>query len=179
MEKIVSKIDSDGLSTNNEVALDSDGSINISISIVTYNSANEINGVLSSLKQSDLSGVSVKVYVVDNDSTDNTVSIIKEKYPEVIVIENKQNMGFGAAHNVAINKASSKYHIIVNPDITFLNNTILGCVSYMEKNPDTLILTPRTLNDNKERSEQFLPKRRPKIKYLIGGVLHIFLLIRE
>ncbi|MBR3252632.1 glycosyltransferase family 2 protein [Candidatus Saccharibacteria bacterium] len=144
--------------------------MNVSMSIVTYNSADEIEGVLDSLAKSNLGGIDLKVYVVDNNSTDNTTAIIKEKYPEVVLIENEKNLGFGAAHNVAINMADSEYHIIVNPDIVFLKNTLQDLASYVSENPDAVIVTPKILNNDEELSEQFLPKKNPKIKYLLGGI---------
>ncbi len=146
------------------------GKTKVSASIVTYNSADEIENVLDSLYKSNLDEINLEVCVVDNNSADNTVAVIKEKYPDVILIENKENAGFGAAHNVAINKADSKYHIIVNPDIVFLKNTVRDCVRYMNGNQDTVITTPKILNDDEDRTEQFLPKRYPKIKYLVGGI---------
>lgn len=139
----------------------------VSISIVTYNSADEIEGVLDSLAKSNLSDVDLKVYVVDNNSTDNTVAVVKERYPEVVLIENGKNLGFGAAHNVAIKMVDSEYHIIVNPDITFMKNTIRDCVKYMEENRGVVLLAPKVMNTDK--TEQFLPKKYPKIKYLVGG----------
>ena len=142
----------------------------ISMSIVTYNSADEIESVLDSLIKSNLSDVDLKVYVVDNNSTDNTVAIVKEKYPKVVLIENGKNLGFGAAHNVAIKMVDSEYHIIVNPDITFMENTLQDLIVYVGKNPDAVIVTPKILNNNEELSEQFLPKKNPKIKYLFGGI---------
>lgn len=144
--------------------------IDVSISIVTYNSVDEIENVLNSLNKSNLQGINLKVHIVDNDSTDDTIAIIKKKYPEVLLIENKKNVGFGAAHNMAINKVASKYHIIVNPDIVFLKDTIQDCVKYMEENLDVVIVTPKILNNDKDKTEQFLPKKYPKIKYLLGGI---------
>ena len=147
------------------------GKVDVSISIVAYNSADEIENVLDSLNKSNLDGINVKVFVVDNNSMDNTVSIVEEKYPEVTLIKNRKNVGFGAAHNKAIKKIDSKYHIIVNPDIKFLKDTIKDLVAYMEENPDVVLVTPKILNDDEKKTEQFLPKRYPKIKYVMSGFL--------
>lgn len=140
----------------------------LSVSIVTYNSENEIETLLESLKNCSSLNEMV-VYVVDNASQDNTVSLVKEKFPWVFVIENTKNVGFGKAHNEVIKIIHSKYHIIVNPDIALPTDVINMAVEFMDNNPDVAILTPFVMNV--DGSPQYLPKRNPTIKYLIAGIL--------
>lgn len=149
-----------------ELKYDANTKKGITCGIVTYNSAEEINVALSSLVER----IDEKdIYVFDNASTDETVSIIKEKFPEVNLIESKSNLGFGAGHNQILKEINSNYHIIVNPDIEIKEDTINELEECLNKNEDVICATPLILN--MDGTEQKLPKRYPKIKYFIGGRL--------
>ena len=139
----------------------------ITISIVTYNSADEIEILLNSIKESSCFE-KITTFVVDNNSQDNTVEIIENKYHWVKIIKNKENLGFGKAHNIVIKKIKSNYHIVVNPDIKIPNDTIEKSIDFMEKNKDIAIMSPLVLNT--DGTQQFLPKKNPSIKYMIGGL---------
>lgn len=138
----------------------------ITACIVTYNSSNDIRTVLLSLFNSSIKE-DLAVYVIDNDSTDDTTFIIEKEFPEVHLLKMKENVGFGAGHNKAISLVESEYHLIVNPDITFDTNMLEGMVKYMDENPDIVITSPKVLNN--DGTKQHLPKLNPKIKYFVGG----------
>ncbi len=70
--------------------------------IVTYNSAQWVDRCLGSLRGST---VKADVTVIDNASSDNTVQLIREGYPEARIIESKTNLGFGAANNIGLREA--------------------------------------------------------------------------
>lgn len=138
----------------------------ISACVVTYNSCDEIRNVLNSLVNSRIKE-SLDVYVVDNNSSDETNTIVEKEFPQVNLIKMKENVGFGAGHNQVISKIESKYHIIINPDINFDSNILEGLSEYMDKNSDTVIVSPKILNQ--DGTEQYLPKLNPKIRYFLGG----------
>lgn len=82
--------------------------------VVTYNSENEICFLLSDLlRNTD----SQPVIVIDNASQDNTVRMIEEKYPNVIVIQNKTDVGYARAVNQAFKLCKTDYFFLLNPDI--------------------------------------------------------------
>lgn len=137
----------------------------VTASIVTYNSADDILVVLESLSKIELEDF--EITVVDNASSDNTVNLIKAYYQNVKIIESKENMGFGAGHNLALRCIESDYHIFINPDISVESSQIKKMVSYLEENKDVVILTPKVFNP--DGTEQFLPKIFPKIRYVISG----------
>lgn len=139
----------------------------LSMGIVTYNSSNEIDSLLDSIKNAEFFE-NVSVYVVDNSSKDDTVQIIKENYSWVHIYESSENLGFGKGHNLVINHVKSNYHIIVNPDIRIEKNTINECIEFLDKNPDIVAVTPMVLNI--DGTQQFLPKRNPSLRYMIGGM---------
>ncbi|HKZ34546.1 MAG TPA: glycosyltransferase, partial [Patescibacteria group bacterium] len=92
-----------------------DQSPSISAVIVTWNSESYITDCLSSLEK-ELHPAEHEVYVIDNNSTDTTVSLVKKKFPFVRMIQNKDNRGFGAANNQGIRRASGDCILLLNPD---------------------------------------------------------------
>lgn len=116
--------------------------------IVTYNAEknNWLYKCLDSLISSELN---TDIIIVDNSSTDTTCEIIKKRYPSVILIENKQNLGFGKANNIGIKKAyelGADYFFLLNQDAWIENETILKLVKIAKQNPEFGILSPMHLN---------------------------------
>ena len=138
----------------------------LSACIVSYNSKNQMGPTLESLKHSQRP---VKVYVVDNASPDQSAQWVKENAPWVTLIESKENKGFGAGNNMVLPYLESKYHVLVNPDVTFEKDLLGRMVDYMDNHPETVILTPKVLNP--DGTEQFLPKKEISVHYLLGGRL--------
>ena len=107
--------------------------------IVTWNNEKEIEDCLSTVSR--YSPKNSKVIVVDNNSNDKTVQVIKEKFPEIDLIESKENLGFAAANNLALENVSSEYICYLNPDVILtediLNPSIeVGLVACRLKNKD-------------------------------------------
>lgn len=141
-----------------------DSNIKVSGGIVTYNNADIICGCIESLLR-ETRGVDFQLYIADNSSTDNTVQLIKEKFPQVILLEQDKNMGFGHGHNVIVDSVKSDYHAVINPDIYVEGDVISALVHMMEENQDVVMSTPKILNE--DGTEQFLPKKDPSIRYVI------------
>lgn len=139
----------------------------ITASIVTYNSKSEIDILMKSLEASSYFD-KMTIYVVDNASSDGTAAYISQKYSWARVIESKENLGFGKGHNLVIENIRSKYHVIVNPDIFVPQNTIEKAINYISSHDDISVITPMVLNF--DGTQQFLPKKNPCIKYMIGGM---------
>lgn len=138
----------------------------VSISVVTYNSGQHIGALLDSIIQF-VHDVDYHIYVVDNGSTDGTVGIVKSKAgPVISLLQSPKNMGFGGGHNLVLKQIHSKYHICVNPDILINDDVVSRMASYMDENDDIGILTPKILNP--DGSVQILPKRNPKLIYLVA-----------
>ena len=79
-------------------------------------------------------GVSFDVIVVDNKSDDGSVELIKKQFPNVKIIGNDINSGFGKANNIAIRTAKTKYVFLLNSDTILLNDAVSIMYDYMEKN---------------------------------------------
>jgi GT2 family glycosyltransferase len=115
----------------------------VSIVIVTYNSAEYIgNCIASILSQTKRS---CEIIVVDNASTDGTLERIKEKYPSVLLISNAGNAGFARANNQGFAVGTGRYFFLLNPDTLILDEAIDELVQYMDRNPDAGICGPKNV----------------------------------
>ena len=107
--------------------------VDITISIVTYNSRNVLKGCIDSIINT-IEGISYEIIVVDNSSVDGTAGFIKEHSLSVTLIENKENVGFGRAHNQAFKLAKGKFFLILNPDTIIFPGAIDRIFRFMEAN---------------------------------------------
>lgn len=141
--------------------------ITVSASIVTYNDISRAPDTVKSVAK-NTKKYPLKLYVIDNNSTDGTADLI-EKSGQAVVIRNVKNLGFGAAHNAVLKQELGKYHFVINPDITLNLDVISDMVDYFESNPDVVMAMPKILNT--DGTEQKLPKERPTFKRLFFGRL--------
>jgi len=109
--------------------------VKISIVIVNYNVKHFIEQCLHSVFKA-LKGIEAEVFVVDNNSVDGSVALIKEKFKQVILIENKVNAGFSKANNQAIRIAIGEYILLLNPDTVVQEDTFSKTIAFMDSNPD-------------------------------------------
>ncbi|MGD8307611.1 MAG: glycosyltransferase, partial [Ignavibacteria bacterium] len=87
-----------------------------------------------------------EIFIVDNASDDGSVELIKEKFPDIKLIVNSVNVGFGRANNQAMKLASGKYIMLINPDTIVSENTIDKMKGFFEKNPETGLAGCKILN---------------------------------
>ena len=140
----------------------------VSGSIVTFNNISTIEKTLETIF-TQTKDIDFKLYIVDNGSSDGTPEFVENNYPQVSVIRNEKNVGFGAGHNIIINSVESSYHAIINPDIVLKENVIKKMVDYMEENQDIGLLSPRICFP--DGRDQILGKRNPRLKYLVASRL--------
>lgn len=148
----------------------------VSAGIVTYNNVSEIISCLNSLIETT-KGMNVEIYVLDNHSSDNTVSVIRKYFPRVHLIESSENLGFGRGHNEILKRISSEFHMVVNPDIQFTPEVVSKLTAFMCRYPEVGIVTPKIRSA--DGSEQFLPKRDPKFSYVILSKFRPFYFFRD
>lgn len=103
---------------------------------VTYNSRAVIGGCLSALAGE------FPVIVVDNASTDGTAALVREKFPQVTLIENTKNVGFGCANNQALEKVQTPFALLLNPDARLSKDDITMLLHKAQTYPDAAILCP-------------------------------------
>jgi len=130
----------------------------VTISIVTCNSSKVIKKCLDSIFRYIKNNIDFELIIVDNDSYDNTVEIIEKNFKNIKLIQNN-NIGFGVAHNIAIKMGRGKYHLVLNSDIIFKENTIKKLMNFMEENPDVGLVSPKIIFP--DGTTQYLCKRLP------------------
>ncbi len=119
---------------------------NIWVIIVTYNGSQWIDACLESLKASVCP---LTVLVVDNCSTDQTVSIIEQKHPEVRLIRNPTNTGFGQANNLGMKKAldeNAEYIFLMNQDARINPDAIQQLAEVAQTHSEFGIISPIHMN---------------------------------
>lgn len=114
--------------------------------IATYNAEKWLKKCLNSLKDSSYD---LKTIVVDNASSDATLNIIETDFPEVIVLKQSENLGFGKSNNIGISyalKHQAQYVFLLNQDAYIEKNTLEHLINIAQKNPEYGILSPIHLN---------------------------------
>jgi GT2 family glycosyltransferase len=107
----------------------------LSVIIVNYNVQHFLEQCLHSVRKA-ARNVSSEVFVVDNNSVDGSTAMVKEKFPEVILIENKKNTGFSYANNQAIKVSKGEYVLLLNPDTVVEEDTFEKVIAFMDAHPD-------------------------------------------
>ena len=107
----------------------------LSVVIVSYNVRSFLTACLDSVQRA-LEGIEGEVFVVDNHSTDDTIEVVSHDYPWVHLINNKENLGFSKANNVAIRQAQGEYVLLLNPDTVVAPDTLRGVLQFMDQHPE-------------------------------------------
>ena len=106
----------------------------VCIVIVSYNVCQLVDECLQSVRKA-LRGIDGEVYVVDNNSTDQTVETLRSLHPDVCFIANKDNVGFARANNQAIRQSDSEYVLLLNPDTVVYEPTIRETLAFLDAHP--------------------------------------------
>lgn len=127
----------------------------LSIVIVNYNVRHFLQQTLESVERA-IQDLKVEVWVVDNNSVDDSMHMVREVFPWVKRIENKDNPGFSKANNQAIVQSNAKYVLLLNPDTVLQEDTLIKCFQFMEKHPDAGAVGAKMIDG----SGQFLPESK-------------------
>jgi len=137
--------------------------------IVTYNNIHTIEDTVSSVL-AQTTGLAFQLYIVDNHSADGTAQFVRERFPEIILLEREENAGFGAGHNVLLPLLKSDYHVIINPDVLLRENAVGEITAFLQQNADIGMVSPKIL-DLQSGKEQVLGKRDPTLPFLLASRL--------
>ncbi|MGZ3594258.1 MAG: glycosyltransferase family 2 protein [Syntrophales bacterium] len=157
--------------------------MDISIIIVNWNTRDLLQNCLESIYKT-ISDISYEIICVDNASTDGSVSMLQEKYPQVRLIQNEENRGFGAANNQAMRIMKGRYALLLNSDAVLTDNAVRELFAFMEARSDAAMACGQLLNadGSKQNSvagfpnllslltntsllEYLFPKRYPSKRY--------------
>lgn len=107
--------------------------MDLSIVIVSWNVERLLRENLDSIYK-NTKKINFEIFVVDNNSDDNTVKMIESEFPEVKLIKNNINTGFSKANNQAIKESIGRYVLLLNPDMRIVEGTLDDIVDWMDKN---------------------------------------------
>jgi hypothetical protein len=116
-------------------------SASLVIAIVSYNCSDSLRACLERLH-------GYRVIVVDNASIDHTAAMVREEFPQVVLIENTQNRGFAAACNQAIAASDEPFILLLNPDTLVADAALQQLLETMQRQPDIGACGPRILNSD-------------------------------
>jgi GT2 family glycosyltransferase len=165
--------------------------MDISFIIVNWNT----KGLLSDCLESIIKTVEELMYeiiVVDNASSDGSVEMLAQKYPQVKTIANKENRGFGAANNQGFTVMQGKYALLINTDAVLTTGAVKKLWDFAEGNPDAAIVCGQLLNADGSRQnsiaafptlftlaantsllEYLFPRKYPSKRYEHAGPLEV------
>jgi GT2 family glycosyltransferase len=157
--------------------------MDISIIIVNWNTRDLLQSCLESVFKT-IHDISYEIIVVDNASRDGSVVMLQEKYPEIRLIQNEENRGFGAANNQAMCIMTGRYALLLNSDAVLAENAVRELFTFMETQSDAAMTCGQLLNadGSKQNSvasfpdllalltntsflEYLFPKRYPSKRY--------------
>jgi N-acetylglucosaminyl-diphospho-decaprenol L-rhamnosyltransferase len=111
-----------------------DSRIDLTVVVVSYNTVSLLDQMFAALDAAR-GNLEVQTVVVDNASRDGSAAYLRMKYPDVELIENSVNIGFGRANNQAMSKAKGRYILLLNTDAFVAPDTLSKTIEYMEANP--------------------------------------------
>ena len=117
----------------------------VSIIIVNWNVRELLQGCLRSI-YAETVNTPFEIIVIDNASHDDSVAMVRAEFPEVICIDNQDNIGFGRANNQALAYCQGEYIILLNPDTLVLDGAIDKLTAHMQQLADVTILGSRLVN---------------------------------
>ncbi len=149
--------------------------MDLSVIIVSYNVKYFLEQCLISVHKAS-EEIDCEIFVVDNNSADESCSMVKNEFPGIKLIRNHTNRGFSAANNQAIKLAKGKFILILNPDTIVEKETFHKCINFMKDHPDAGVVGVRMI-DGKSR---FLPESKRGIPdpatafYKMIGLSYLF-----
>ena len=122
--------------------------------IVTWNTVEDTKACLDSLFANRVNDY-CDVAVIDNASSDNTAQILVDRFPEVIMLENMENVGFAAANNIVMQRFLGKYDyfLLLNSDTLVIGDVVENSIRFLDKNFKAGVMGCRVFNS--ERSVQY------------------------
>ncbi len=127
----------------------------LSVIIVNYNVKYFLEQALVAVNRAN-EGLSAEIWVVDNNSSDDSVQMVREKFPNVRLIANTENVGFSRANNQAMREATGEYVLLLNPDTIVAEDTFQKCLDFMDAHPEAGALGVKTIDG----SGIFLPESK-------------------
>lgn len=135
--------------------------LRLSIIIVNWNVHELLDRCLASVYASDLAPGSFEIIVVDSASQDESVAMVRERYPAVRLLAQAENVGFTRGNNIGLAQAQGDFLLLLNPDTEVKRDALGIMLGYLRTNPAVGIIGPHTLNS--DGSHQSTRRRFPTL----------------
>jgi len=119
--------------------------LDLSISIVNWNAEDMLNRCLNSIVE-NVKGIAYEVIVIDNNSQDGSVKMVRSSFPQLNLIENNSNLGFAKGNNQAYRMAKGRNFLLLNPDTVVTPNSLEKMVEFLDNNDKAGAVCARLLN---------------------------------
>jgi hypothetical protein len=119
--------------------------MDLSVIIVNYNVRQFLENALTSVYRA-MEGLDGEVFVVDNASDDGSVEMVRAKFPQVTLIENKANVGFAKANNVPLKQSRAEFILLLNPDTIVQEDTFRAMMGFFRETPNAGLAGCKILN---------------------------------
>lgn len=119
--------------------------MDLSIIIVNYNVKEFLQNLIHSIEKAS-PNLTKEIIIIDNASDDGSVDFIKEKFPQIKLIANSKNLGFGKANNIGLKQAAGKYILLINPDTLVAEDTFEKMIKFFESNSEAGLAGCKILN---------------------------------
>lgn len=120
----------------------------LSVIIVSWNVCALLEVCLNSIGRTATSDYDIEIIVVDSASNDNSVQMVREKYPQVKLLAQPVNLGYTRCNNIGLDVATGRYLLLLNPDTELIGDALVKMMTYMDANPSVGIVGPHTLNSD-------------------------------
>ena len=117
--------------------------LDLSIIIVSWNVKDLLQRCLDSIFRHPASSIQFEVFIVDNASSDGSAGMVRERFPQVHLIENEENFGFAAANNQAIRRSRGRYILLLNPDTVVCDDALGTLMRFLDENPKVGAVGPK------------------------------------
>lgn len=107
----------------------------LSVIILNYNVCDFLRQAILSV-QSAIENIEAEIIIIDNNSPDDSCAMVRAEFPELLLIENKENIGFGRANNQAVEQAKGEFVCILNPDTAVAPDVFEKCLDFINATPD-------------------------------------------
>ncbi|HZJ40946.1 MAG TPA: glycosyltransferase family 2 protein [Candidatus Saccharimonadales bacterium] len=159
--------------------------MDLSIIIVSWNVKEKLRSNLKALYQSE-GNFKSEIFVVDNNSQDNSARMVREEFPQVKLISNSENLGFSKANNQALRLASGRFILLLNPDMRVFKNSLVQILTWAKDNQQATVIGCRLINDKEEIVKQIRKFPRffdqllvvLKLPHIFPGLLNKYLCSR-
>ncbi|MGB9612606.1 MAG: glycosyltransferase family 2 protein [Candidatus Margulisiibacteriota bacterium] len=154
--------------------------VDLSIIIVNTNNKELLENCLKSI-YAHTHRVTFEIIVVDNNSHDGSQQMVKNNFPKVILIENKENVGFIAASNQGLRRFKGRYALLLNDDTIVKDFAFDYLIEFMDNHPTVGACGPKLLNTNGTIQRQggilgkkfWLSQKPIEVRFLVGACLMV------